>query len=214
MKQHSVGFLKVVLYPKWLANVVPVPKKNGKVRMCIDYRDLNKASLKDDFPLPHIDVLVDNTTRHKMLSFMDGFSDYNQIRMAEEDMEKTSFITPLGVFCYQVMPFGLKNTRATCQRMMTALFHDLMHQEVEVYMDNMIAKSRESEDHLAYLKKLFDRLRKYKLRLNPSKCVFGVSSGKLLGYIVSQRGIEVDPMKAKAIMDMPPPRLKRKSEAC
>ena len=77
MKQHSVGFLKVVLYPEWLANIVPVPKKDGRVQICIDYRDLNKASPKDDFPLPHIDVLVDNTTGHKMLSFMDSFSGYN-----------------------------------------------------------------------------------------------------------------------------------------
>ena len=111
---------------------MPVPKKDGRVCMCIDYRDLNKASPKDDFPLPHIDILVDNTVGHKMLSFMDDFSGYNQIRMAEEDMEKTSFITPWGVFCYQVMPFGLKNAGATYQRAMTALFHDLMYQEVEI----------------------------------------------------------------------------------
>ena len=161
-------------------------------------------SPKDDFPLPHIDILVDNTTGYKMLSFMDGFSSYNQIGLAEEDMEKTSFITPWGVFCYQVMPFGLKNAGATYQRAMTALFHDLMHQEVEVYVDDMIAKSKEPEDHLACLKKLFDHLRKYKLCLNPNKCVFGVSSGKVLGYIVSQRGIEVDLSKAKAIVEMHP----------
>ena len=100
LKQYNVGFLRVVLYLEWLANVVPVPKKDGRVRMCIDYRDLNKASPKGDFPLPHIDILVDNTAGHKMLSFMDGFSSYNQIKMAEEDMEKTSFITPWGVLCY------------------------------------------------------------------------------------------------------------------
>ena len=113
MKQHNVSFLKVILYPEWLANIVPVPKKDGRVRMCIDYWDLNKASPKDDFPLPHIDVLVDNTAGHKMLSFMDDFLGYNQIRMAEEDMEKMSFITPWAVFCYRVMPFRLKNTGAT-----------------------------------------------------------------------------------------------------
>ena len=102
------------------------------------------------------------------------------------------------------MPFGLKNVGATYQRAMTTLFHDLMHQEVKVYVDDMIAKSKELEDHLAYRKKLFDCLRKYKLRLNPSKCVFGVSSRKLLGYIVSEREIEVDSSKAKAIVEMPP----------
>ena len=84
----------MVNYPEWLANVVPVPKKDGKVRMCVYFQDLNNASPKDDFPLPHIDVLVDNTVGHALLSFMDGFSGYNQIKMAQEDTEKTSFITP------------------------------------------------------------------------------------------------------------------------
>ena len=91
-------------------------------------------------------------------------------------MEKTSFITPWGIFCYQVMPFGLKNAGATYQRAMTAVFHDLMHQEVAVYVDDMISKSREPKDHLACLRKLFDRLRQYKLRLNPNKCAFEIFS--------------------------------------
>src|SRR3954470_20613385 len=89
-KQFNAGFLKVVSYPPWITNIVPVPKKDGKVRMCLDYRDLNRASPKDDFPLPHIDVLVDNTAQCKVFSFMDGFSGYNQIKMAPEDMEKTT----------------------------------------------------------------------------------------------------------------------------
>jgi len=112
-KQIDVGFLITSEYPQWLDNIVPVPKKDGKVRMCIEYRDLNKASPKDDFPLPHIDVLVDSTARCKAFSFMDGFSGYNQIKMALEDREKTSFITPWGAFCYLVMPFGLINASAT-----------------------------------------------------------------------------------------------------
>ena len=91
-KQLSVGFLSMVEYPEWLAKVVHVPKKDGKVRVCVDFRDLNKVSPKDDFPLSHIDMLVDSTTGHSMLSFMDGFSRYNQILMSLEDIEKTSFI--------------------------------------------------------------------------------------------------------------------------
>ena len=121
-KQLSVGFISVVEYPEWLANVVPVPKKDGKVRVCVDFRDLNKASPKDDFPLPHIDLLVDGTAGHSMLSFMDGFSGYNQILMAPEDMEKTAFITEWGTYCYRVMPFGLKNVGATYQRAATTCF--------------------------------------------------------------------------------------------
>ena len=137
---------------------------------------------------------------------MDGFLGYNQIKMAPEDMEKTSFITPWGTFCYKVMPFGLKNTGATYQRAMTTLFHDMIHKEIKVYVDDMIGKSRTEEEHVTYLLKLFRRLRQYKLRLNPSKCTFDVRSGKLLGFIVSQKGIEVDPDKVKAIREMPSPK--------
>nr|XP_027191080.1 uncharacterized protein LOC101494924 [Cicer arietinum] len=208
-KQFDAGFLAVAKYPQWVANIVPVPKKDGKVRMCVDYRDLNKASPKDDFPLPHIDVLVDSTAQYSLFSFMDGFSGYNQIKMAPEDMEKTTFITQWGTFCYKVMPFGLKNAGATYQRAMVTLFHDMMHKEIEVYVDDMIAKSRTEEDHVVNLQKLFERLRKFKLRLNPAKCTFGVRSGKLLGFIVSQKGIEVDPDKVRAIQEMPAPRTEK-----
>ncbi|PKI46860.1 hypothetical protein CRG98_032756 [Punica granatum] len=116
-------------------------------------------------------------------SFMDGFSGYNQIRMAEEDKIKTTFTTMWGTFCYRVMPFGLKNAGVTYQRAMVTLFHDMMHKEVEVYVDDMIANSKEGEDHLVNLKRLFDRLKQYKLRLNPAKCTFGARSGKLLGFV-------------------------------
>src|ERR1043165_693583 len=204
-KQLDAGFLVTSEYPQLLANVVPVSKKDGKGRMCVDYRDLNKASPKDDFPLPHIDMLVDSTAKFNVFSFMDSFFGYNQIRMAPEDMEKTSFITPWGTFCYKVMSFGLKNAGATYQRAMPTLFHDMMHKEIEVYVDDMIAKSDTEEEHIEYLLKLFQRLRKFQLRLNPNKCTFGVRSGKLLGFIVSQRGIEVDPDKVKAIQEIPTP---------
>uniref|UniRef100_A0A2N9GR80 Uncharacterized protein n=1 Tax=Fagus sylvatica TaxID=28930 RepID=A0A2N9GR80_FAGSY len=165
-KQYNAGFLKVVNYPEWLANVVPVPKKDGKVR-------------------------------------------YNQIKMAPEDMEKTSFITPWGTYCYKVMPFGLKNAGATYQRAATTLLHDMIHKEVEVYVDDMIVKSKERQGHTTSLRKFFERIRHYKLRLNPKKCMFGVTSGKLLGFIVSQRGIEVDPDKIKAILEMKEPRTEK-----
>ena len=102
--------------------------------MCVDYRDLNRASPKDDFSLPHIDILVNNTAQHKVFSFMDGFSGYNQIKMAPEDMEKTTFLIQWGTFCYKVMPFGLKNVGETYQRAMVALFHDMIHYEIKVYM--------------------------------------------------------------------------------
>ena len=130
MKQFNAGFLAVTSYPKWVANVVLVSKKDGKVCMCVDYKDLNRASPKDDFPLPHIYVLVDNTTQHKVFSFMYGFFGYNQIKMAPKDMEKTTFVTQWGTFCYKVMPFGLKNVGATYQRVMVALFHYMIHHKI------------------------------------------------------------------------------------
>ncbi|KAL0561096.1 hypothetical protein IC582_001514 [Cucumis melo] len=208
-KQFDAGFLAVVKYLIWVANIVPVPKKDRKVRMCVDYRDLNRASLKDNFPLPHIDVLVDNTAGFSTFSFMDGFSGCNQIKMAPEDQEKTTFITLWETFCYKVMPFGLKNTGATNQRAMVTLFHDLMHKEIKVYIDDMIAKFRLEEKHVVTLRKLFERLQKFQLKLNPTKCIFGVSSGKLLGFIVSREGIKVDPDKMKPIMNLRPPKTQK-----
>ena len=157
-KQFNIGFIRVAKYPEWVANIVPVPKKDGKVRMCVDYRDLNRASPKDNFLLPYIDTLVDKTTKNSLFSFMDGFSGYNQIKMAPEDMEKTTFVTMWGTFCYNVMPFGLKNAGATYQRAMVALFHDMMHKEIEVYVDDMIAKSMKEDEHVTDLQKLFERL--------------------------------------------------------
>ena len=115
---------------------------------------------------------------------MDGFSGYNQIKMAPEDMEKTNFMTPWGTFCYMLMPFSLKNAVATYQWDMVTLFHDMIHKEVEVYVDDMIAKSHTGEDYIIHLQKLFEFLRKFKLRLNPNKCTFGVRSDKLFGFFL------------------------------
>ena len=148
-------------YPEWVANIVSVPKKDGKVRMCVDCRDLNRASPKDNFPLPHIDTLVDNTAKNSRFSFMDGFSGYNQIRMALKNREKTAFVTTWGTFYYKIMPFGLKNAGTTYQRAMVTLFHDMMHKEIEVYMDDLIAKSQKDESHVENLQKIFKRLRKF-----------------------------------------------------
>ena len=120
---------------------MPVPKKDGKVHMCVDFRDLNKACPKDDSLLPHIDVIVDSAASNVMYSFMDGFSGYNQIMMAVMDKIKTAFITEWVTYCYKVMPFGLKNAGATYQRAATALFHDMLHKDVEVFIDDIMVKS-------------------------------------------------------------------------
>ncbi|XP_050238216.1 uncharacterized protein LOC126687702 [Mercurialis annua] len=182
-KQIEDGFLEVIDYPEWLANIVPVAKKDGKVRMCVDYRDLNKASPKDDFPLPNIDVLVDAAAEMLWYTCCDGFSGYNQVLTAQIHKAKTSFITEWGTFCYKVMPFELENAGSTYQ-----------------------LKAKSEEEYFEALEKFLDRVIKYNLRLNPKKCIFGVGSCKLLGYVVSQKGIDIDPDKVKAIKKMHSPR--------
>ena len=172
----------------------------------MDFTNLNKACPKDSYPLPRVDVLVDSTAKHQLLSFMDAFSGYDQIRMHEDDQEKTSFITSQGLFYYRVMPFGLKNAGATYQRLMNRMFAPQIGRNVQVYVDNMLVKSRREEDHLEYLKETFDTLRSYNMKLNPGKCAFGVTAGKFLGFMVSQRGIEANPDKIRAIMEMKPSR--------
>ncbi|KAM1773936.1 hypothetical protein ACFX12_043370 [Malus domestica] len=161
---------------------------------------------EDDFPLPIIEIMVDATTGHEALSFMDGSSGYNQIRMALEDEELTAFRTPKGIYCYKVMPFCLKNAGATYQRAMQKIFNDMLHKNVECYVDDVVVKKKKRSNHLKDLHVVFERLRKYNLKMNPLKCAFGVTSGKFLGFIVKHRGIEVDRSKIKAIQSMPEPR--------
>ena len=197
-------FIREVYYPDWLANVVMVKKTNGKWRMCVDFTDLNKACPKDNYPLPRIDQLVDSTTGHQLLSFMDAFLGYNQIKMDDVDQEKTSFVTSQGLFCYEVMPFGLKNAGATYQRLVNHMFHPQIGRNVEVYVNDMLVKSLDEGRHLDDLQETFNTLKRYNMKLNPSKCAFGVASGKFLGFMVSHRGIEVNPENIKAILDIKP----------
>ena len=181
-----------------------VKKASEKWRMCVDFTELNKACPKDSYPLPRIDVLVDSTARYQLLSFMDAFSGYNQIRMHKVDQEKTSFVTSQGLFCYKVMPFGLKNAGATYQRLMNKMFVQQIGRNVQVYVNDMLVKSQREEDHLEDLKETFNTLCFYNMKLNPGKCVFGVMTGKFLGFMVSQRGIEANSDRIRAIMEMAP----------
>jgi hypothetical protein len=134
--------IRSVQYPTWLSNTVVVKKKNGKWRVCVDFTDLNRACPKDPFPLPRIDQLVDSASGHERMSFLDAFQGYHQIPMAHSDQEKTAFITPKGIYCYRVMPFGLKNAGATYQRMVTGMFGHVIGKTVEVYIDDMLIKSK------------------------------------------------------------------------
>ena len=147
----KVGFIREVKYPEWLANVVIVPKKGGKWRVCVDYTDLNDAYPKDSFPLPCIDQIIDASAGHGMLSFLDAISGYHQIPMYPPDTEKTSFITLHGLFYYNVIPFGLKNVGVTYQRLVTKMFRPLLRKTMEVYIDDMLIKSKECPDHTTHL---------------------------------------------------------------
>ncbi|KAI5312992.1 hypothetical protein L3X38_042166 [Prunus dulcis] len=169
----SIGFIREVDYPTWLANVV---------------------------------MLVDATAGHALLSFMDAYSGYNQIFMHPEDQAHSSFITNRGLYCYKVMPFGLKNAGATYQRLVNHLFAPLIGNTMEVYVDDMLVKSHTADKHIPNLSAMFTILKQYKMRLNPTKCAFGVASGKFLGFMISQRGIEANPEKIQAILDMTIPK--------
>ena len=206
-KLLTAHFIKEVYYPKWLANAIMVKKANKKWRMCVDFTDLNNTFPKDSFPLPRIDQLLNSTTGHKLLTFMDAFSRYNRIQMAEEDQEKMPFITNQGFCCYRVIPFGLKNVGATYQRLVNQMFNKQIERNVEVYVNDMLIKSKEEKDHLDDLKEMFNTLRQYSMKLNSSKCAFEVSSGKFLEFMVSQRGIEANLKKVRAILEMSSPKM-------
>ncbi|KAL2224730.1 UNVERIFIED_CONTAM: Transposon Ty3-G Gag-Pol polyprotein [Sesamum indicum] len=147
--------IRPVQYPEWLANVVLVPKPNEKWRLCIDFTNLNKACPKDPFPLPRIVLLVDSTSGCEMLSFLDAYQGYNKISLALEDQEKTSFVTDQEIFCYNVMPFDLKNARATYQRLINDMFKNEIGRNMEVYIDDMLVKSVKEQDHIKDLEECF-----------------------------------------------------------
>ncbi|XP_068484963.1 uncharacterized protein [Phaseolus vulgaris] len=198
-KLLSAGFIREARYTTWLANVVMVTKPN------VDYRNINSACPKDTYPLPNIDRLVDGAAGHKIMSFLDAYSSYNQISMHPRDKEKTAFMTADANYYYEVMPFGLKNAGATYQRLMDKIFKGLISRAVEVYVDNIVVKSDSFEQHLKDLDEVFKALRGVNMKLNPEKCTFGVEGGKFLGFMLTHRGIEANPDKCQAILSMRSP---------
>jgi hypothetical protein len=197
--------IREVKYPVWLANTVPVKRKNGKWRMCVDFTDLNKACKKDDFPLERVDKIVVDAANSEMLSLLDMFSIYHQIRVCKEDEEKTSFITPFGTFCFVRMPKGLKNAGCTFLRMIAIVLHPQLRRNILAYVDKIVVKSVQRRDHISDLAETIANLRAANLRLNPEKCVFGIHKKKVLGSLVSTKGIEANPDKIKALIEMQDP---------
>jgi hypothetical protein len=203
-KLLKAGFIYPVALTEWVSNLVSIDKKGGSIRVCVDYRDIKKICPKDNFPTPSVDQIIDDCAGSEIFSLMDGFSGYNQINIAPEDQHKMAFICPWGTFTYRKLPFGLKNTGATFQCVMSYAFHDIKH-IVQPYLDDLPAHSLRRVDHPNHLRAIFIHCRFYRIRLNPHKCVFCVESGRLLGFIVSRHGIWVDPIKVEAILNLPPP---------
>jgi hypothetical protein len=173
--------------------------------MCIDYTNLNKDCPKDPYPLPRIDQIVDSTSGCDLLSFLDAYSSFHQIQMSRQDQKHTTFVTVDGLYCYVVMPYGLKNALLTFVRPMSKTFGDLIRDRVEVYVDDIVVNTKRGSTLVEDLSLVFDKLQATRTKLNPNKCFFGASAGKLLGFLVSHRGIEANPEKIKAIETMRPP---------
>jgi len=155
----------------------------------MDFTNLNKAYPKDSYPLPSIDALVDSASGCRLLSFLDAFSGYNQIRMHPRDECKTTFMTELSCYCYKVMFFGLKNAGATYQRLMDRVLAPMIGRNVQAYVDDMVVTSQVKDQHVVDLEELFTTIAKYRLKLNLEKCVFGVEAGRFLGFLLTERGI-------------------------
>ncbi|KAK1431626.1 hypothetical protein QVD17_08115 [Tagetes erecta] len=204
-KLVEAGILREVQRESWVANPVMVKKTDGTWRMCVDYTDLNRACSKDSFPLPNIDAKIDSLAPFRYKCFLDAYKGYHQIKMARGDEDKTAFHTDIGIFCYTKMPFGLKNAGATYQKLMDKVFKDQIDKNLEVYVDDLVIKSREERIMLSDISETFIRLRKYNIKLNPKKCSFGMEEGKFLGVIVTNNGLKVNQEKVEAIMKMKSP---------
>ncbi|XP_022032941.1 uncharacterized protein LOC110934055 [Helianthus annuus] len=201
----NAGIIREVRYQTWVASPVMVKKRNGSWRMCVDYKDLNKACPRDCYALPDIDEKIDSLATFRWKCFLDCYKGYHQVQMAVQDEDQTAFRTPIGLYCYTKMPFGLKNTGATYQRLMNETFSDAIGKYIEVYMDDLVIMSKEEGTMLANIQKTFNTLRSVSIKLNPAKCSFGMEEGKFLGFIVTKDGFKVNPEKVQAIERMPSP---------
>ncbi|GJR80866.1 reverse transcriptase domain-containing protein [Tanacetum coccineum] len=174
--------------------------------MCVDFKDLNNACPKDGYPLPKIDWKVESLCGYPFKCFLDAYKGYHQIKKAEEDEEKTAFITSQGIFCYSKMPFGLKNARATYQRLVDKAFQRQIGRNLEVYVDDLVIKSRTEKEVIRDIEETFRTLREINMKLNPKKYAFGMREGIFLGYKVDADRLRVCPDKVEAVLNLPSPR--------
>jgi hypothetical protein len=223
LKLLDVGIIYPISDSQWVSPVQVVPKKSGITvvknedeeliptrittgwRVCIDYRRLNKVTKKDHFPLPFIDQMLERLAGHNYYCFLDEYSGYNQIEIAPEDQDKTTFTCPFGTFAYRRMPFGLCNAPATFQRCMMSIFFDMVEKFIEVFMDDFSVFGSNFNECLYHLKSVLKRCEECNLVLNWEKCHFMVQQGIVLGHSISNKGIEVDKAKIDIISRLPPP---------
>ena len=192
------GFIRPS-YSPWGAPVLFVKKKDGSFRMCIDYRELNKLTIKNRYPLPRIDDLFDQLQGASYFSKIDLRSGYHQLKVREEDIPKTAFRTRYGHYEFVVMPFGLTNAPAAFMDLMNRICRPFLDNFVIVFIDDILVYSRSEEEHGQHLRQILETLRSEKLYAKLSKCEFWLRSVNFLGHVVSQEGIHVDPSKVKAI---------------
>ena len=155
MKSRDRGIIKPIRYSTWVSNLVPVKKKNGDIRLCVDFKNLNIASLKDNYGLPNMEAMLQQVTRFELMSMMDGFSGYNQVLVKEEEKYKIAFTTPWGTYVYVRMPFGFINACATFQRAMDVAFHEYINKFMVVYQDDLTTYSKKAKDYCRHLGKYF-----------------------------------------------------------
>jgi len=204
-KLLDAGFIYPISDSEWVSPLVLVPKKNGKWRICVDYQEFNKATKEDHFPLPFIDQVLDGMAGKKFFSFLDGFSGYNHIQIKPGDQDKTTFTCPWGTFAYRVLPYGLCNALATFQRSVLSIFSYLVHDVVEIYVDDFTPYDFEFQEALSNLGKVLDKCIEMNLSLSPEKCEFLMIEGTVLGHAISKQGLQVDPNKIAIIKRVPPP---------
>ena len=188
------------------APILFVKKKDGTLRMCIDYRALNRITVRNQYPLPRIDDLLDQLAGARIFTSLDLQSGYHQIRITEADRPKTAFKTPMGLYQFKVLSFGLTNAPSTFQSVMNAIFGDLVGKCVMVYLDDILVYSRTPAEHLAHLRAVLQRLREHKLYIKLSKCAFNKPELTYLGHVVGRTGVRVDPDKVRALREFPQPR--------
>jgi hypothetical protein len=202
----EAGIIEPIEELEWISPMVVQDKKQGGIRICVELRKLNDACLHDPFPTPFTDEVLENVGRHEAYTFTDGFSGYHQIKIAQEDRYKTTFVIEWGSYQYTVMPFGLKNPPTIFSRVVIDAFKEFIHQFLEVYLDDWTVYSLFKE-HVEVLRLMLERCRQCQISLNIKKFIFGTPFGILLGHIVCKQGLLVDLANIAVIVNLPPPKI-------